>query len=388
MGGLAAAGVKRLGEVARSHIDADRIPGLVALVASGDDVHVEALGELTLGGAPVQRDSLFRIASTSKPITGAVTMALVDAGLLSLDEPVARLLPELASPRVLRRMDGPLDDTVAAEREITVRDLLTFTFGVGMHVEMFSAPSPWPIVAASTEAEVSTVGPPDPDIRPGPDEWIKRLGSLPLMAQPGEIWLYNTGALVLGVLCARAAGAASYGEALRTYLLDPLGMTDTAFVARDLTRLATAYASGPDGVAVWDPPDGKWSRPPAFEDGAAGLVSTVDDLLAFARMFLADGAPVLSPESVRAMTTDQLTPAQRKGQEAFLAERSWGLCQSVYVTGERTGAFGWDGGLGSSFLVDPLRDLVIIVLTQRVWDTAALPAVHADIQAAAYGALR
>ena len=140
------------------------MPGLVALVASGDDVHVEALGSLSIGGPPVQRDSLFRIASTTKPITGAVTMALVDEGLLALDEPVTRLLPELASPRVLRRMDGPLDDTVPAEREITVRDLLTFTFGFGMHIEMFTAATPWPIVTAATEAQLATIGPPDPPV--------------------------------------------------------------------------------------------------------------------------------------------------------------------------------------------------------------------------------
>jgi CubicO group peptidase (beta-lactamase class C family) len=336
----------------------------------------------------VRRDSLFRIASTTKPITGAATMALVDEGLLSLDEPVTRLLPELASPRVLRRMDGPLDDTVAASRDITVRDLLTFTFGFGLHVGMFTSATPWPIAQAAAEAQLTTIGPPDPRTAPGADEWIKRLGSLPLMAQPGERWLYNTGAHVLGVLCQRAAGTSSYVDVLRTRIFDPLGMTDTAFFANDPTRLATAYVSTPDGLTVWDPPDGAWSRRPAFEDGAAGLVSTADDLLAVARMLLRGGAPVLSREAVAEMTRDQLTPAQRAGQEAFLGDRSWALCQSVIVSGDRAGAYGWDGGLGSSFLVDPARDLVVIVLTQRVWETAQPPAVHIAVQAAAYDALR
>jgi CubicO group peptidase (beta-lactamase class C family) len=387
MSGLSAAGQERLAEVARSHIGPDRVPGLVALVASGDDVYAEALGQLSLGGPPVQRDSLFRIASTTKPITGAVTMALVDEGLLALDEPVTRLLPELESPRVLRRMDGPLDDTAPADRAITVRDLLTFTFGFGMHVGMFMAPAPWPIVAAATEAQLATLGPPDPKTPPDADEWINRLGSLPLMVQPGERWLYNTGAAVLGVLCQRAIGASSYIDVLRSRLFAPLGMASTAFFTTDPSRLATAYAPTPDGLTVWDAPEGAWSRPPAFEDGAAGLLSTVDDLLAFARMLLRDGAHVLSRESVTEMTHDQLTPAQREGQEVFLGDRSWGFCQSVVVSGDRAGAFGWDGGLGSSFLVDPLRDLVVIVLTQRVWETAQPPAVHADLQDAAYGAL-
>src|SRR3954469_19772497 len=379
MSGFAADGLERLAAVAGSHVGARKVPGLVALVASGEDVHVEALGSLSIDGPSVQRDSLFRIASTPKPIPGAVTMALVDEGLLGLDEPVMRWLPELAAPRVLTRMDAPLDDTVAAQREITVRDLLTFTFGFGMHVEMFMAAEPWPIMVAATEAQLATIGPPDPKTAPDGDEWIKRLGSLPLMAQPGERWLYNTGAQVLGVLCRRAAGAASYADVLRSRVFTPLGMRDTSFAATDPARLATAYANTPDGLTVWDTADGKWARQPAFEDGAAGLVSTVDDLLALARMFLSGGDPVLTPGAVAEMTRDQLTPEQRAGQEVFLGERSWGLCQSVVVSGERSGAYGWDGGLGSSFLVDPARDLIVIVLTQRLWDGPQPPAVHTDI---------
>src|SRR3954452_14412628 len=154
MSGFTADGLERLAEVTASHVGAQKVPGLVALVASGDDVHVESLGSLSIGGPAVQRDSLFRIASTTKPITGAVTMALVDEGLLALDEPVAGWLPELASPRVLTRMDASLDDTVVAQREITVRDLLTFTFGFGMHVEMFMATTPWPIMVAASEAQL------------------------------------------------------------------------------------------------------------------------------------------------------------------------------------------------------------------------------------------
>src|SRR4051794_26756523 len=387
MSGFAADGLERLAEVAASHVDAEKVPGLVALVASGDEVHVEAPGSLSIGGPAVQRNSLFPIASPTKPITGPVPMALVDERLLALDEPVARWLPELASPRVLTRMDASLDDTVVAQRDITVRDLLTFTFGFGMHVEMFMATTPWPIMAAASEAQLATIGPPDPNTAPDADEWMRRLGSLPLMAQPGERWLYNTGAQVLGVLCRRVAGAASYADVLRSRLFTPLGMRDTSFAATDPARLATAYANTPDGLTVWDTADGKWARQPAFEDGAAGLVSTVDDLLALARMFLSGGDPVLTPGAVAEMTRDQLTPEQRAGQEVFLGERSWGLCQSVVVSGERAGAYGWDGGLGSSFLVDPVRDLIVIVLTQRVWETAQLPTVHTDIQAAAYAAL-
>lgn len=385
MSGLSGAGLGQVAEVAASHVGPERVPGLVALVASGDDVHVEALGELTIGGPEVRRDSLFRIASTTKPLTGATAMSLVDDGLLSLDEPVKRLLPELGSPLVLTRMDAPLDNTVPAERDITVRDLLTFTFGFGMHADMFTGGAAWPIMVAATEAQL--IGAPDPATPIDADEWMRRLGSLPLLAQPGERWLYNTGAQVTAVLCQRAAGASSFFDALRERVLEPLGMAQTSFTASDPTRLATAYVNTAHGLAVWDPPDGKWSHKPAFEDGAAGLVSTVDDLYAFARMLLHGGDGVLSPGSVAEMTRDQLTPAQRAGQEAFLGARSWAFCQSVFVTGDRVGAYGWDGGLGSSFLVDPARDLVVIVLTQRLWEQAQAPALHTDLQDAAYEAL-
>jgi CubicO group peptidase (beta-lactamase class C family) len=384
---LTAEGLARFGEVADAHVGDRLVPGLVALVAAGDQVHVETRGVLTIGGAPAQRDSLFRIASTTKPITGAATLALIGEGLLGLDDPVDKWLPELADRRVLRRMDGPLDDTVPANRPVTVRDLLTFTFGFGMCVEMFMSPGEWPIVAAAGERRLATLGPPDPALQPDPDEWIAALGALPLMAQPGERWLYNTGASVLGVLLARAAGM-TIGDVLRTRIFEPLGMSNTAFYAEDTGRLATAYAPAADGLDVWDPPEGKWSRSPAFGDGAAGLVSTADDLLAFSRMLLRGGDPVLGGDAVQAMTTDQLTAGQKETPSGFLAGRSWGFCTSVLTEGPRNGAFGWDGGLGTSWLADPDRHLTVIVLTQRLFEAAQAPPVHQQLQDAAYAALR
>jgi CubicO group peptidase (beta-lactamase class C family) len=383
--GLTAAGLNGLHAAAERHVGEDRVPGLVALVARGGQVHVEALGRLSVGGPAVARDSIFRIASTTKPITAAVTLALAAEGLIGLDEPVDRLLPELAGRRVLRSMDGRLDDTVPAARVITVRDLLTFTFGFGMVGEMFASPRAWPVVAATQELRLATIGPPDPPVPPDPDTWIASLGSLPLLAQPGERWMYNTGAQVLGVLAARAAGQ-PFSEVLATRIFEPLGMSDTGFWTADTGRLATAYQPAPGGLAVWDEPGGKWSRPPVFDDGAAGLVSTADDLLAFARMLLAGGASVLPADAVQAMTTGQLTPAQKAGGgllPGFFDGRSWGFCQAVYDSG----AFGWDGGLGTSWLVDPSQDLTVIVLTQRMFESPDPPQVHRDIQAAAYAAL-
>lgn len=383
--GLTSAGQADLHSTAVRHIGDDRVPGLVALVASGDDVHVEVLGTLSVSGPPVARDSLWRITSVTKPVTGVATMALIEEGLIGLDEPVDTLLPELARPRVLRRMDGPLRDTVPADRHITTRDLLTFTFGFGMVTQMFMAPGPWPVQVAVDELRLGALGPPDPAAKPDPDTWMARFGSLPLMAQPGERWMYNTGAHVLSVLLARAAGQ-SFGEVLRTRIFEPLGMKDTAFWTSQRDRLATAYLPTPGGLVVADPPDGAWSKPPAFEDGAAGLVSTADDLYVFARMFLDGGAPVLAPESVAAMTIDQLTPEQKArgglGLD-FFDHQSWSYCQAV----QDTGAFGWNGGYGTSWLVDPARDLVVIVQTQRMFESPEPPQVHRDIQAAAYAAL-
>jgi CubicO group peptidase (beta-lactamase class C family) len=387
---LTATGLDRLRAIAARHVASGYVPGLVALVASGGQVHVEAHGTLSFGGAPMARDSLFRIASMTKPVTGAATMSLIEQGLISLDEPVDRLLPELTDRRVLREVTGPLDDTVPADRAITTRDLLTFTFGFGFVMEMFMSAGPVPIVVAAEAARLSTIGPPDRAVQPDPDTWIAGLGSLPLLAQPGERWMYNTGASVLGVLLSRAAGL-TFGDVLRTRLFEPLGMSQTAFWTSETSRLATAYRTARDadaaaGVEVWDPPDGDYSRPPAFEDGAGGLVSTADDMLAFARMFLRGGDPVLSAESVRAMTTDQLTPGQKArgglGPDFFTGQ-SWSFCQAV----QDSGAFGWDGGFGTTWRVDPVRDLVVIVLTQRMFETSDMPPLHQELQDAAYAAL-
>jgi len=371
--------IDRVREAAERHVGDTSVPGLVAVVARGDDVYVEAFGHLGVGRPAVQRDSLFRIASITKPITAAVTMALVGEGLIGLDEPVDELLPELARRRVLKRPDGPLHETVAATRAITTRDLLTFTFGFGMGDGMFG--SGWPVVVASDELELSTIGPPNPDVQPDPDAWIARLGSLPLIAQPGERWLYNTGASVLGVLVARAAGQ-TFEDVLRTRLFEPLGMRDTAFWTPQTERLTTAYLPTPAGLKVWDEPDGRWSRRPDFPDGAGGLVSTADDLLAFSRMLLGGGSPVLSAAAVRAMTSDQLTARQKaRGGlgPGFFDQLSWGFCQAVYPHG----AFGWNGGFGTSWVVEPDADLTVIVLTQRLFERPEPPPVHVEIRAAA-----
>jgi CubicO group peptidase (beta-lactamase class C family) len=349
-----------------AHVARGEMPGAVTLLARGDDVHVATLGSTALDGRePTRRDTIFRISSMTKPIAAAATMTLVEDGTLGLDEPVDRLLPELADRRVLRRLDAPLDDTVPARRAITVRDLLTSRMGLGLVL----GPGPHPVLDAAAQLDLG-VGPPIPPPPLEPDEWLRRLSTLPLMHHPGEGWTYQTSFCVLGVLLARAAGR-PLEAVLRERLLAPLGMTDTGFSvpAVKLDRLGSCYVAGRDGLELRDGVrDSQWSRPPAFPNAEGGLVSTVDDYLAFARMLLGGGPRLLSEASVAAMTAGHLTPAQRAMAGDFLGEgRSWGFGLGVVAPGEgRPGRYGWEGGLGTAWSSSPEDGSVAILMTQRL----------------------
>lgn len=371
-------------EVVERAVEQGQAPGVVAAVARGDVVYVAAAGVMAVGGAPMRRDTLFRISSMTKPMTAAAVLSLVDDGLLDLSGSVDDLLPELAHRRVLRSPDGPLEQTVPAQRPITVRDLLTFTWGFGMQGAMFMAAEPWPIFTAALERELSTFGPPQPGAMPDPDTWMARLGELPLLSQPGERWLYQSGSQVLGVLAARASGAL-FQDVLRERMLGPLGMTDTAFHATDTARLSTAYENRDGRLVMTDPPDGQWSRPPSFPDCSGGLVSSADDLVAFGRMLMRGGSPVLKPTTAAEMTRDQLTAAQRANVWpgfSFLDDRGWGYGLSVLDDGRCT----WEGGLGTAWSNVPSQDLTVVVLTQRAADETGMPAVCDDVLSAARAA--
>lgn len=374
----------RIDEIVEQAVTDGQAPGIVAAVARGEDMHVATAGAMALGGAPMQRNTLFRITSMTRPMTAAVVLSLVDDGVLELDGTIEALLPELADRRVLRRPDGPLDDTVPAARPITVRDLLTFTWGFGMQGAMFMAPEPWPIVTAADERQLATFGPPQPAGMPDPDTWMARLGELPLLAQPGERWLYQSGSMVLGVLASRATGA-PFDVVLRRRLFEPLGMHDTAFHTADTARLATVYQRREGRLEVMDPPDGQWSQPPTFPDGGAGVLSSVDDLVAFGRMLMRRGSPVLNSATVAEMTRDQLTAEQKAAVWpgfSFLDGRGWGYGMSVL----HDGRYSWDGGFGTTWSNVPSQDLTVVVLTQRATDETGMPAVCHDVLAAARAA--
>jgi len=361
----------RLHAAMAARVDKNEMPGMVVLLARGDEVHVDAIGCAAFGSAqPMRRDTLFRIASMTKPIVAAATMMLVEDGKLALDDPVERWLPELANRRVLKRVDGPLEDTVPANRPLTVDDLLTFRMGTGHLFFDGRIDPPLPIVNRANEMQL-VLGPPDPRTPHPPDAWLELFGTLPLMYQPGGFWQYNVGSLVLGVLLARVAGQ-PLGDLLAARIFSPLGMRTTGFwLPLELTQTLPSYymtSSEPKDVSTPE----EWSTPPAFPSGAGGLVSTVDDFLAFARMLLEKGSyngqRLLSERSVELMTMNHLTPQQMSTGDPILGGRGWGFGVGVVTEPDAEwpvpGRYGWSGGYGTSWFNDPHRGIVAIVMTQ------------------------
>lgn len=345
----------------RPFVDSGDVPGVVAAVARGSDVEVVTLGVRGPDGAPMRRDSIVRGASITKPVMAVLAMVLVEDGLVGLDDPVAGLLPELAEPRVLRTPTGGLDDTVPAARLITLRHLLTSTSGSGFTT----------VDSPVVPRLVEDLGQASMDVAavPPPDEWVRRLAAIPLVHQPGEGWTYNLSYDVLGVLLARAAGR-PLGDLIADRVLDRLGMVDTGFhVPSESSDRFTALHGYVDGdLQVTEPVDGAFVAPPAFPSGAGGLVTTVDDQLAFGRMLLAGGGDLLTDESVRLVMTDHTTPQQREMGGFFLDGQGWGLGGGVDTTVREpwnvVGRYGWVGGTGTATYVDPVHDVVSVVLAQ------------------------
>ena len=395
--GLSRARLGRMHDVMAGYVERGDVPGIVTLVSRRGETHVDALGTTAIGSSePMRRDTIFRIASLTKPITAAAAMILVEQCKLRLDDPVDPWLPELADRKVLRDIDSALDDTVPAHRPITLRDLLTFRLGLGA-VMVF--PERYPIQKAMAEAGVA----------PGPllptytaDELMRRYGSLPLIHQPGEQWLYNSGSDILGVLVARVTGQ-TFGAFLREQIFEPLDMKDTDFSVPQakLERLATSYwrTGGTGGLAIFgEARDGRFASPPAFESGAGGLVSTADDYLAFCRMLLNKGRHgderILSRPSVELMTTDHITPEQKAVSlfvPGFWDTRGWGFGLAIVTRRDELagvpGRFGWDGGYGTSGYTDPTEEMVAILMTQRMIDSPNAPNVFSDFWTLAYQAI-
>jgi CubicO group peptidase (beta-lactamase class C family) len=349
-------------QVQDAHVASGQVAGYVAAVRLGAQTGVHAGGRFALESEspPMRHDTLFRIASITKPMGGALTLSLVQDGVLSLDDPIARWLPEAVNPRVLVAPEAPLDRTTDVQEPITVRHLLTCTSGWGVPMDRV------PLLSAMVER----------DIQPGAlplamtgDEFVARVTDLPLAFQPGQGWLYDTSINLLGVLLARATGG-PLSELFAARITGPLGMTSTGFGTTDVARVATAYTPGPHGLELMDPPDGAFAGPARFEELSGGLVSNVHDVLRFYTAMADGGAPVLAAASVALMTTDALTDAQRQWALPIVGPgATWGLGTAVDVEAAEPwmapGRWGWTGGTGTTAYVDPARDTVSVLLTQR-----------------------
>lgn len=335
---------------------------------------------------PMPTDALFRISSMSKPLVALALLQLIEDGLVGLHDPVASWLPELAHPRVLQRIDGPLDETVPAETPITVEQLLSSRFGAGI---LAMPPGATPIQREIAKLGLLGFGPDDPANPMTSDEWIGHIGALPLLAQPGHSWFYNVSTLVQGILVARVTGK-SLSEQIAERITIPLGMVDTGFLVPEekRDRLTASYTG--DMALTDESRSSAWLRKQQFE---VSMVSTAADYLAFARMLGNDGegpnGRLIGRESLRWMLSDHLTPDQRDAGTAFLDGRGWGYGVSVdanrQVTAELTGEIGWAGGLGTSWTSDLGQNSAIVVLGCRAIDHPDVYAAHVDLTRQALG---
>jgi CubicO group peptidase (beta-lactamase class C family) len=343
------------------HVQAGTVPGAVALLG-GRDPELVAAGVASIGGDPMRDDAIMRIQSMTKAITAVAALRLVEAGRLGLDLGVEAWLPELADRQVLTSPAAPLDDTVPAQRPITLRHLLTMGSGYGM--EFGDTPLRKAMIHNGTEAG------PDP-VTLGADEWLARLAELPLAFQPGDGWRYHHSFAVLGILIARVTGR-PLGEHLAEDLFDPLGMPDTAFwvPTEKLDRLPAAYRHGEGGLVEMEPAGGGfYAGSPPFDVSHAELVSTARDYHRFLQMLMErglDGVPLISDVHQRLMTSDQV-PTENKTPDSFFpgfwAGTGWAFGVGVETSGPRRGRYGWSGGQGTNFFVDP-DGTVGILLTQ------------------------
>lgn len=362
----------RLAPVLQGMVDQGALSGLVTLIwRRGEVAQVNTLGHRDIAAkAPMERDTLFRIASMTKPVTSLAALMLVEEGKLKLDDPVSRWLPELADMRVLEDPAGPLDRTTPSPRPITVEDLMTHRAGLAYG---FTSVGP---IAHAHEARL---GSPLVNSRT-PDQWLKGLGELPLSYPPGERFHYSLATDVLGFLVARIEGK-PLGEVLKARIFDPLGMADTGFWTPPgkRGRLARLYEAAAGGGPLKDVSLPQTDAPPAFEGGGGGLISTADDYLKFARLMLGrgelDGVRLVKPGTVDLMTANRLTDVQRG--HAFLGMPFWlsqgfGLGVSMILDAEKhqwmgagaEGAFGWPGAFGTWWQADPANDMILIFLIQ------------------------
>jgi len=375
--------VDPIGTAIQGYVDTGAIAGAATLVwRRGRVVQTASLGRRDLTtGLPVERDTIFRIASMTKPVTTVAALVLLEEGRFALNDPIVDYAPELAEMRVLVDVGGPLDETVEAIRHITFDDLLTHRSGL-----TYGDFHRGPIGDAHREALGGTL-----DNSLTPDQWIARLATLPLIDQPGAGFHYGHSTDLLGFLIARIEGA-PLASVLARRVFAPLGMSDTGFVVPSDKRSRRAGLCGfddenhlipltatPGGHALADRPDDM-----TFESGGQGLWSTLDDYLAFARLFVGggavDGVRLLRPETLKRMASNQLTRQQRDaarmfGMHLFKIGHGYGMGVAVVTEPEQAdplrcgggvGAVGWPGAWGGWWQADPGDESVLIFLAHNM----------------------
>jgi CubicO group peptidase (beta-lactamase class C family) len=369
-------------------VDAGELAGAATLIWRDGEAHPACAGWRDIeANLPIKRDTIFRIASMTKPITSVAALMLVDDGRIALADPIARYAPEFSQMRVLRSAEGPLSETDPAERQITIEDLLTHRAGL-TYADFHRGP----IAQAYRDALGGDI-----DSYVAPDDWILRLARLPLIGQPGSAMYYGRSTDLLGLLIARIEGT-SLGEVLRRRIFEPLGMKDTSFLVprekRD--RRAAAYGFDDEGRLTKRPIWGGTTvaerpvvaeRPDdmAYESGGAGLWSTTEDYLNFARLFVGngevDGVRLLRRETLAKMVTNQLTDSQRAnsgylGRKPFAVGRGFGLGVSVVLETDKSdlmrrggvGTVSWPGAFGGWWQADPNDSSVLIFLAHNMVD--------------------
>jgi len=371
-GGFKREVLDQVGPSLKALVDQGALSGMVTLVwRGGQEAQVNAIGQRDIAaGLPMERDTLFRIASMTKPVTSIAVMMLLEEGKLRLEDPVTRWIPELGGMQVLEDPAGPLDKTRPARRDITVEDLLTHRAGLAYG---FTSVGP---IAHAHEKKLGS-----PLVNPlSPDDWLKALGELPLSYEPGERFHYSHATDVLGFLVARIEGK-PLGQVLKERIFDPLGMKDTAFwlPPEKRGRLAKLYEAPADGGPLRDVSLPMADAPPAFEGGGGGLISCLDDYLKFARMMLGggevDGVRLVKPETIDLMCANRLSEEQRghtfMGMPFWLSQ-GFGLGVSMVIDPAKhewmgaggQGAFGWPGAFGTWWQADPAHDMILIYLIQ------------------------
>jgi CubicO group peptidase (beta-lactamase class C family) len=378
-------------EAMEAYVTAGKLPGVATLIwRDGRVVEAGAVGYRDAEtGAKLTRDSIFRIASMSKPVTSLAAMMLWEEGRFALDEPISRWAPEFKAMQVLTRPGGPMGETVPADREITFEDLLTHRSGI-TYGDLQSGPL--------QKAYEGACGGDIDSLKP-PADWIAGLASLPLVAQPGKGFNYGHSTDLLGLLIGRMEGA-SLGTVLKRRLFEPLGMTDTGFVVRPEARMRRAqlYGFSADGKRLAKPLGNSGvsaallaERPAnlGFESGGQGLWSTLDDYLKFARLFVEggsiEGIRLLNPETIAMMCANRLSAQQRTaakilGSSQFVGH-GFGLGVAVVLDPEKAdtirckggvGTVGWPGAFGGWWQADPTDGSVLIFLTHNLLDLELL----------------